>query len=180
MITIEDDRWAALEGGYRTAYDGRPVLRQLAKSMADPEAWKEVWNNLHHQGDVGVASYAAVVVMAELQSTSDHVHWNFYSFASAVETEGHKSSNPEVPAWLATDYCNAWKSIRNLASRDIQRTNDELVVRSIIGALALASGHLKLGALIADLDGSELDELLDEKLAWKEYYYDDVEPRLAP
>ena len=36
--------------------------------------------------------------------------------------------------------------------------------------VALAKGQIKLGALVSYLDESELDELLEDRLAWGELY----------
>lgn len=47
--------WGELEGGYRQRYDPRPAFAALADGHGD---WDELWQELHHQGDVGVASYS--------------------------------------------------------------------------------------------------------------------------
>ncbi len=59
-LPIDDHRWKSLARGYRLAYDPRPTLRALATDFADGDAWMELWGELHRQGDVGEASYAAV------------------------------------------------------------------------------------------------------------------------
>ena len=57
-MILSDPKWEGLEGGYRIPYDPRPVLSKLASGIEVDHAWDELWNELHHQGDVGEASFA--------------------------------------------------------------------------------------------------------------------------
>lgn len=60
MLAFDDDRWREFKAGYRTAFDLRPLLRDL-ESQRQPEAtWRALWQELYHQGDVGEGSFAAV------------------------------------------------------------------------------------------------------------------------
>ena len=72
--------------------------------------------------------------------------------------------------WLKADYDSAWAKISSLAMADLGIKNDQVTTCAILGALALAKGELKLGAMLSGLDESELDEWLDEHLAWSELY----------
>ena len=60
MPNLADDRWPQLRGGYRTPFDPRRLLAELQSNIDSSKAWDELWNELHHQRDVGEASYAAV------------------------------------------------------------------------------------------------------------------------
>ena len=53
----DDDRWHKLRGGYKVEYDPRPALKRLISKTEIEAAWHELWEELHHQGDVGEASY---------------------------------------------------------------------------------------------------------------------------
>jgi hypothetical protein len=55
-----------------------------------------------------------------------------------------------MPSWLEQDYEAAWQEIKERALRDIQSDSDPLLVRSILSVVALASGELKLGALLRE------------------------------
>ncbi len=48
--------------------------------------------------------------------------------------------------------------------------HDPLTIRSILGAVALAKGTRKLGALLSTLDETEIDELLEDLTSWSEAY----------
>ncbi len=50
------DNSNTLNGGYGIPYDPEPAIKNLNSSH--DEAITELWENLYHQGDVGLASYA--------------------------------------------------------------------------------------------------------------------------
>jgi len=169
MIVFDDQRWEGLEGGYRIPCDPRPALRVL-EARDDPDVWHQLWEELHHQGDVGEASYAAVPHLLRIQAQRSSVDWNVYALISTIEIERHRRGNPPIPNWLSESYRAAWDRVLELGTRDLGRTDDPLAVQAILGALALAKGELKLGAFIAESDSSEIDALLEERSAWSELY----------
>jgi len=167
MLPLFDPMWASLLGGYRVPFDPSKALSLLEQGQ---DAWKDLWQGLHHQGDVGEASYAAVPHLVRIAAQAELRTWNFYGLASTIEVERHRRSNPPLPDWLSNDYDAAWQQLQRLALRDLPSCDDALTVQTILGALALCKGQAKLGALISDLTDSELDELVNEKLAWDELY----------
>ena len=173
MLSLDDPRWRTLRGGYRASYDPTPALRRLATNWQDEDAWNELWGELHHQGDLGDASYAAVPVLVELAGRVRDRGWNFYALVSTIETERHRRSNPSVPAWLAASYARAWRELLHLAIADLESTAEPLMLQSALGVVALAKGELRLGALISQLDASERDKALDDLFAWSELYTED-------
>jgi hypothetical protein len=60
MLPLDDPRWKILTGGYRVPYDVSVPLGKLFEQGESKELWDELWQELHHQGDIGPASYAAV------------------------------------------------------------------------------------------------------------------------
>jgi len=60
MLSFDDERWNHLTGGYKTPFDPRPFLRRLENQQDTETAWQELWEELHHQMDVGDASYTAI------------------------------------------------------------------------------------------------------------------------
>jgi hypothetical protein len=169
-LSFDDARWQSLAGGYRILYDPRPALRRLAADFGDEAAWKELWGELHHQGDVGDASYAALPSLVDLGERAAARDENFYALAATIEVERHRHANPELPAWLAPLYTEAWEALVRLALSDLARGTDPLVVQSALAVVALGRGALRLGALLAHLDPSEIEEYLDERAAWDELY----------
>lgn len=167
MLPLFDAKWATLAGGYRVPYDPSAALSKLEQGQ---DVWPELWNELHHQGDVGEASYAAVPQLVRIAAAATQRSWNFYALVSAIEVERHRKSNPPVPGWLADDYFAAMRGMQSLALSDLPLRDDALTVQAILAALALCRRQAKLGALLSSLDQSELDELVDEQLAWDELY----------
>ena len=167
MLPLFDAKWATLLGGYRVPYDPSEALSRLGQGQ---DAWQELWSELHHQGDVGEASYAAVPHLVRIAADAMQRSWNFYALVSTIEIERHRKSNPPLPRWLSDDYSVALRGMQSLALNDLPLRDDSLSVQAILAALALCRGQAKLGALISSLDESELDELVDEQLAWGELY----------
>jgi hypothetical protein len=170
MIAFDDQRWEGLKGGHKVVYDPRPVLRDLETGKPEELIWKELWEELHHQSDIGEASYAAVPYLIRHLSRSKNPDWNVYGLISVIEIERHRKGNPPLPAWIADAYFEAWGELLKLASRDLQATDDPITVRTILGAMALAKGELKLGAFIVESDTSEIEEFLETRSAWSSFY----------
>ncbi len=166
-MPLDDPRWKTLQGGYKIPYDPTPALRRLE---AGEDAWDELWDELHHQGDIGEASYAAVPHLVRIGRSLPSRDWNLYGLVSTIEIERHRKTNPALPAWMAESYRAAWHELLEVALEDLTSSNEPESVRSILGVLALAKGELQLGALIAHSDSSEIAEILEEYTAWSELY----------
>lgn len=167
MLPLNDPRWRELMGGYKTPYDPSDALLRLENGQ---EVWDELWQELHHQGDVGESSYAAVPHLVRIAKSLPHRDWNFYGLVSTIEIERHRKSNPPLPNWLASAYAEAICRLLELAIGDLPHVSDRDTVRSILGAIALAKGELKLGALISRSDASEIDEILNQYEAWSDLF----------
>ena len=169
-MILTDPKWEGVKGGYRIPYDPRPALSKLSAGLDVAETWLELWNELHHQGDVGEASYAAIIVLANLCSVERPPDWNLFALAATIEVERHRKANPPLPEWLRSDYEEAWKKLADLALGCLRNSADPEMLQSSLAVLAIARGGLKMGALIIHLDQSELDEILERDLDWKTLY----------
>lgn len=165
LLTLEDPRWADLLGGYKTPYDASVPLRRME---AGEDVWEELWDVLHHQGDVDTASYAAVPHLVRLARQKRN--FNLYALVGVIEVERHRKSNPPIPDWLLADYQQAWRDLRALALQDLTGPSDSSLIRPALTVLALARGLTQFGAVLLHLDESEIDELAEERLAWSELY----------
>jgi hypothetical protein len=170
MIKLDDINWGDMNGGYKIPYDPTSILKRLQNNFDDHEAWDELWDNLHHQGDIGEASYAVVPILIQMQRENNIVNWNFYSLISTIEIERHRKSNPKIPQWLLSDYNHAWQDLLNIADRDFKKAEDPLVIRSILGAMALAKRQIKLGIYLSYADESEIDDIVEDRDGWSENY----------
>ncbi len=169
-MDYDDPRWSGLAGAYGRPYDPRPALKRLEAQPDCAEAWEELWNELHHQGDVGEASYAAVPVLVAIRKRTRSPGWNLYALAATIEVERHRAANPPLPEWLEQDYRCSWQDLLSLALDDLRSTPDPLLLRSALSVVALAKGNVELGALLIMLDESETHEWLEEQLGWSALY----------
>lgn len=167
MLQLDDPKWKSLEGGYRTLYDASVALRKLE---AGKNVWDELWSELHHQGDLGSASYAAVPQIVRIAQAAKRRDWNFYGLLSTIEVERHRKTNPPLPKWLVSDYKAAWSDLLKLAISDLASAKDQPTIQAILASIALAKGALMLGVHLSALDESEIDELVEERCAWSELY----------
>jgi hypothetical protein len=163
--SLDDPRWKELHGGYRVPFDASVPLRRME---AGEEVWAELWDGLHHQGDVGIASYAAVPHLVRL--AGQQRDWNLYALVGVIEVERHRKGNPAVPDWLLADYEQAWRDLTVLALRDLAGPCDSSLVQSALSVLALSKGLTQFGAVLLHLDESEIRELAEERLGWSELY----------
>jgi hypothetical protein len=160
MLSLDDQRWKLLKGGYRVAFDATRALRELLDRGSGQAAWDELWQNLHHQGDVDTASYAAVPHLVRVIEAAGEIDWNGYALIATIEIERHRGRNPPLPDWLAAEYKAAWDLLLPLALRDFPRADNALAAQAILGVLALCKGLRAIGEIVSHFDESEIDEIL--------------------
>src|SRR5205807_237371 len=148
-------KWNELLGGYKVPYNPADSLKRLE---GGEDVWDELWQELHHQGDVGEASYATVPHLVRIAKSLPHRDWNFYGLVATIEIERHRKSNPPLADWLAEGYGEALRVMLELAIADLRTVENRDTIRSILGAIALAKGELKLGALISYGSDAQVDE----------------------
>lgn len=158
MLRLDDIRWSSLAGGYRITCDPRPLLAKLESGKNTETAWNELWGELHHQGDVGEASYASVPHLVAIHRKNRVVDWNTYAIVAVIELARGKGRNPEVPKWLEEDYLAAIRELAELGATEISHTEDPETIRAILSVIAIAKGLRNHGRFL--LEYSE-DELLD-------------------
>ena len=136
----------------------RSLLAQLESEQTRKTAWHELWEELHHQGDVGEASYASVPHLVRIHRTSGVVDWNTYAIVAIIELARGKGNNPEVPKWSEEDYLRAIRELAEIGAAEIWRTEEPEAVRAVLGVIAIAKGLRTHGRFLVEY--SE-DELLD-------------------
>jgi hypothetical protein len=163
MIPLDHEIWPSLMGGYRIPYDASVALRELERTDHPEAVWEELWNELHHQGDVGPASYAALPHIVRIARSRSFTDWNAYAIASVIEASRQSGHNPAIPDWLQDSYKAAWQELLEMGLEQLKVETDETTTRAMLGAVALARGLSRLGRLLSDLDASEIDELYDDR-----------------
>jgi hypothetical protein len=167
MLPLQDSRWAQLQGGYKVPYDASVPLRRMEDGLM---VWDELWQELHHQGDVGEASYAALPHIVRINTAKSGRDWNLYALAATIEVERHRAGNPPIPAWAEPDYRQAWHELVQLALADLATGCDTLALRAALSVVAIGRADLKLGALLNYVDTDEISDYVEEHLAWSELY----------
>ena len=140
MNTDDEARWIKLTGGYRVQYDPRPALLQFRTGSDCVSAWRELWENLHHQGDVGEASYASVPPLVEIHKHRGTVDGNTYGIVAMIELARTNGKNPPVPSWLQREYFHAIKELARIGAMEIFRSDEPDTTASIMSVIAVAKG----------------------------------------
>jgi hypothetical protein len=156
MLSFDDDRWNHMTGGYKTSFDPRPCLRKLESQQATVAAWKELWEELHHQGDIGDASYAAVPELVRIHRTASEADWNLYAMVAIIELARTESQNPEVPDWLREDYFRSIRELAQMGTKDILSAEESETKRAILSVIAIASGLRTHGKFLVEYSEDEL------------------------
>jgi hypothetical protein len=122
----------------------------------------ELWEELHHQGDIDTASYAAVPELVAAYETRAVPDWNVYALVGTIELLRCRGQNPDVPAWLAPRYRAALARLAELARDDLRDSDDSLVIRSALGIIAIAKNLRAHAMLFIEFDDSEVEEIVDK------------------
>jgi hypothetical protein len=158
MLALDDDRWGNLMGGYRMKCDPRPLLANLENGRDTEATWHKLWDNLHHQGDVGEASYAAVPHLVRIYRNHGAPDWNTYAIVAVIELARKKGNNPAVPKWIEDEYLSAIQELATIGAAEVLTVENPESLRAILGVIAIAKGLLTHGRFLVEF--SE-DELLD-------------------
>ncbi|MFD1986598.1 hypothetical protein ACFSOZ_29610 [Mesorhizobium newzealandense] len=148
MSMLNDERWSGLKGGYKVVYDPRPALRALALRYDNETVWDELLNELHHQGDVGEASYAAIPEIVRISAEHAPANWGVYGLAAIIEEARLLDDrNPPIPDWIEPHYKAAWQTLFQLALRDLESQTDEMIVTYAFAVVALHRGMFGLARM---------------------------------
>lgn len=167
MPNLADDRWPQLRGGYRTPFDPRHLLAMLQSNTDRSKVWDELWNELHHQGDVGEASYAAVPHLVQLYLATQTIDWNTYALVATIELARGKSGNPEVPDWFRAEYFLAIQDLARKGLKEIGGAQSDEEVRAILSMIAIWKGTRTHARMLLDFSEDEILDLEEQALGNK-------------
>lgn len=166
MITLDDKIWQSSEGGYRTEYDASIPLKQLEITNDPRETeiiFDELWNELHHQGDVGLASYLALPQLVRIAIQKNMFDRRVIDLCAVIEQQRYVARNPPLPEQYQQYYSQGLADLKSFVLANLHRQLDESTFNAACSALATASGYVKLGKAILNLDDeSTLDEFLEQ------------------
>lgn len=159
MLSLDDRRWQGLEGGYRTQFDPRSLLSELETRKNTKAAWHELWAELHHQGDVGTASYAAVPHLVRIYRKRSTIDWNTYAIVAVIELARDSEKNPGLPKWLEEEYFQAIRDLAEVGAVEVLQTKDSDEVRAILSILAISAGARTHAKFLINYSAEELQEM---------------------
>lgn len=152
LLPLDDPRWATYQGGYhRCPYDAVPLIRELQTSGTSAQFWDTVWAELHHQGDVGEASYALVPYLVEYQSRQRELDERLFHYCVVVDLAQPDNKNPVIPPELEFSYAKALRKLPVIGTEQLRRGCSEAVVMGVAAATALAAGHRVLARAYIEL-----------------------------
>jgi hypothetical protein len=167
MLPLDDALWKSLSGGYRDVYDASAILRRLLNTGASEQIWEELWNELHHQGDVDQASYAAVPWLVEFIRRSPKLDWNSLALTALIELERPKNNNPEPRAELSEAYFSAIASLPAVLGAHPDQEWGAEAIRSAAACIALARGQRWFARAYFELDRDTASRWFSEEFGWE-------------
>lgn len=159
MISLEDARWLKMTGGYKAPLDPRPLLKRLDTDRDTAEVWQELWDELHHQGDVGEASFAAVPFIVETYQRRAGLAWNAYAIVAIIELARKEGNNPDVPQWISDDYFQAIGKLAEIGTTEVLNAETEEDVRAILSIIAINKGLRIHGKFLVNYSEDELIDI---------------------
>ncbi|MDZ4402836.1 hypothetical protein [Prosthecobacter sp.] len=170
MLKLDDPRWDTLEGGYHIPYNPVPALKrlQVAKSAAaQSKVYKEFWEELHHQGDLGVCSYACVPQLVRIARVNPPKTYDFFALITVIEVERHEKGNPRMPSYLKAEYTEAWSIVSQLISSTPASSWDVTVTQTACAALAASKGQRILARAYLEMNTDGALRFLREETGYE-------------
>lgn len=165
-MELTDKIWQDLEGGYKIPYDVSIPLKELEQTddaVIINKIWGELWENLHHQGDVGLASYLAVPQLARIGKAKQLFDWNLLGLCSVIEQQRHLGDNPALPSEFLDYYNSGLQELKQFVLANLNNELDDTTYTIALGTLATCAGRTELGKAIMELDDESIrDEFLSQ------------------
>jgi hypothetical protein len=159
MIKLDDNKWKELEGGYRIPYDASIPLRKLEQATTNEEVdsiFSELWDELHHQGEVGLASYFAVPHIIRIAKEKKLFDYNVFGFVATIEIERH-GDNPKLPEEFEASYLHSiQKELPELVKQILNETWDAKLTTTVLAALAVSKGNIKMANAVLKMEDEDL------------------------
>ena len=165
MITLDDNLWKELKGGYKILYDVSIPLRRLEGTKDKKEIdriFQELWTELHHQGDVDLASYLAIPQLVRIAKEKNMFDWNVLAICATIEQQRQLGTNPAVPKLYDDYYQDGLAELKMFIVDNIASIDDEITFRSALSALAACNQYTKLSKAIIEMSDDVLDQFLEQ------------------
>ena len=164
-IDLEDKIWPGLEGGYKIPYNASLPLKKLRDSTLPKEQeiiFTELWDNLHHQGDVGLASYLSIPHLVSICISKDSLDWNYIGLCVLIENCRLNENNSELPENYQEDYFESLTQFEKYLLLNFKNITSKAALRLTLALFATLNGQPALGRAIELLDEDLVSEFLKE------------------
>jgi len=164
-MDLDNSIWSTLEGGYKIPYNASRPLRKLRDATQQDEIkniFTELWDNLHHQGDVGIASYLAIPHIVSICINKRSLDWNFIGLCVLIENCRLEDHNPELPKEYEHIYFDSLTKFEKYLLLNFKSITDRTALRLTLALFATVNGQPSLGRAIEILDDDVLSELLEK------------------
>ena len=164
-MDLDNKIWQTLDGGYKIPYDVSIPLKKL-KSTNDPkiitDIFEELFDNLHHQGDIGLASYLALPQLVTICIDKKSFDWNFIGLCVLIEHCRQTAHNPTLPSDYKDGYFDALKKLEQYLLSNFKSIKDPTSLRLTLALLATVNGQAYLGKAIENLDEDMVKDFLEQ------------------
>ena len=164
-MDLDNRLWATFSGGYKIPYDASKPLRKLRDATRQDEysvIFAELWDNLHHQGDVGLASYLAVPQLLSICINKQSRDCNFIGLCVLIENCRLEPHNPDLPPEYQNLYFDSLKELESYLLLNFKSITDQDALRFSLALLATLNGQPGLGKAIELLDEDLISEFLQQ------------------
>ncbi len=143
--------------------DRRRVLRYrnlVVKQMVQKKnRVSGLLNELHHQGDVAVASFATVPFLVRSYQERGVVDRSTYAIVAIIELARKEGKKPDVPQWIMDDYFQAIRKLAEIGSTEILRAETGEDVRAIFSVIAIERSLRIHGRFLVNYSEAELMDI---------------------
>jgi hypothetical protein len=164
-MELDDRIWATLAGGYKIPYNASRPLKKLRDATRQDEfapVFAELWDNLHHQGDVGIASYLAIPQLVSICINKKLLDWNFIGLCVVIENCRLDGNNPELPEEYQNPYFESLSQFERYLLLNFKSITDQTALRLSLALFATVNGQPGLGKAIEILEEDLLQEFLEQ------------------
>jgi hypothetical protein len=164
-MDLDNKIWATLNGGYKIPYNASRPLKKLRDTTQQEDLeviFTELWDNLHHQGDVGIASYVAVPQLVSICISKKSLDWNFIGLCLMIENCRLEKHNPELPSEYQDAYFQSLNEFERYLLLNFKGITDQTALRLTLALFATVNGQPGLGRAIEILDEDLLPEFLQQ------------------
>ena len=166
MRTLDDVVWKNLTGGYHIPYDASIALKKLEDSSNEKEEeiiWEELWDELHHQGDIGTASLLTIPQLIRIYKIKNRANYQLFAFITTIELARFNNS-VNLPDDFKDEYEQALDQIPDLVKLVKDQIWDSVLAASVLSTMAIWKKKYTMAELISELEDDDLTGyLLDQK-----------------